>query len=239
MTKLYEYQLELLNSKEKEVEINWCRGAGKDFALAMYIIEHKPSYVLWDTYPFASYVDVKEHLQMLQKEFNFSFEPINREDYKLHFLTTGKEVQVKRLGLSNTRKEYCDLLIVDLNRYQKHQEIEYNRLIKVGTKNTYDEKYKANTIVVDYKRAVKGGLLNLGALVELLLDVDNHASFYRDYALLDKPKGNNMSFDNFATQSLQKLQKQFLNTADTKDTVLTRKTILDMIKDLVNLQRNI
>ncbi|MGG3986951.1 hypothetical protein [Bacillus smithii] len=42
---LYEYQKELINSDEKVVVANWCRGAGLTTALAYYILEKKPQNV--------------------------------------------------------------------------------------------------------------------------------------------------------------------------------------------------
>jgi hypothetical protein len=41
-----------------------------------------------------------------------------------------------------------------------------------------------------------------------------------------------MTFKEFKIKAMQKLMKQFLSIPDTKDTVLTRKNIIEMIKDL-------
>jgi len=44
-----------------------------------------------------------------------------------------------------------------------------------------------------------------------------------------------LPFEDFQQQALHRLQRQFLNTPDTKDTVLTRMNIIQMIKDLKEL----
>ncbi|KON87491.1 hypothetical protein AF332_12070 [Sporosarcina globispora] len=44
-----------------------------------------------------------------------------------------------------------------------------------------------------------------------------------------------ISFEEFQSKALHKLQRQFLSIPDTKDTVLTRKNIVEMIKDLKEL----
>ncbi|MGM9988305.1 MAG: hypothetical protein ACI35O_13905 [Bacillaceae bacterium] len=49
---------------------------------------------------------------------------------------------------------------------------------------------------------------------------------------------NEMSFNEFKVEALKRLQKQFLGTTNTKDTVLTRKNILEMIKDLNEIEIN-
>ncbi len=54
-------------------------------------------------------------------------------------------------------------------------------------------------------------------------------------AILDKSPLEDISFDQFRDSALQSLQKQFLDTSASKDTVMTRKNLLEMIKDLKSM----
>ena len=57
---------------------------------------------------------------------------------------------------------------------------------------------------------------------------------FRDGKVLNtyKSESSKMTFADFKKEALERLQQQFLATDNTKDTVMTRKNIIEMIKDL-------
>lgn len=236
MMKLYEYQKELLNSEEKEIVINWCRGSGKDTAIAVYILENKPKKVVYLGHSFGS---IESELINLTFEYNFSLQRLNRGDFKLTFNSSGKEIMIevshkednlsgKRVNLLIDDFKYIDADLKDV-RYDKYIKIITNNVNNISTNSSL--KY----ITVDYKRALKSEAISFELVLDYLLN-NRIEAFYREMAISDKPKKGAMSFTDFAQQALQKLQKQFLDIPNTKDTVLTRKNIIEMIKDLVELQ---
>lgn len=234
MMKLYEYQKELLESKEKEVVINWCKYAGKDRAVAVYILENKPNKVAYFGYDVPC---IKSELENLTYEYNFSIEDLNKEDFKLIFKSTGEEIFFETVSENTLTGKRVNLLIDDCSSREINlNNIQYDKYIKLLTKNVNNilTTNALKHITVDYKRALKSEAISFDLVIDYLLNgkID---SFYREMALLDKPQEYQMSFTTFAQQALQKLQKQFLDIPSTNDTVLTRKNLIEMIKDIVEL----
>ncbi|PAD70537.1 hypothetical protein CHH83_01680 [Bacillus sp. 7586-K] len=232
MMKLYTYQKELLNSKGNKIIINWCRGAGKDTALAYYIVEKKPSKVLLAG-DRCDYRSLKEHLDLLKDEYDYVIEVTNLEDFKIIFNKTGQQLIVSIENFPKDNVKYDLIISKDCYFYQFKKE-NFETLISSFTKNIYKidlSKYQDFKIInVDHKILVKENPKSIDAILESALT--NGQEFYREYAILDKPKKEYISNDEFRHKALQSLQKQFLSIGETKDTVLTRKNIIEMIKDL-------
>lgn len=233
--KLYTYQKELVNSKGKNVYINWSRGAGLSTAIAHYIVENKPKRVLYN-----DYMEIRQllaYFEELKSEYGFKVKLNNSlRSIDLHFPKTDMEITIQE----NCYYDKYDLLISESNVVQKaNGELGDIRSINAETKftikrgNIHNQKDFSGydfTSTVDYKKGISEGQLKINKIIEFSQSDEN--SFYEEYAILDKPKEDAMTFESFKSRALQKLQKQFLNTPDTKDTVLTRKNIIEMIKDL-------
>lgn len=231
--KLYEYQKELLNSEEDIIVANWCRGAGKDTAVAMYIVEHKPSVIAYHGY---NQTGIEFALENLMKYENFTIEDRSFEGFKIVFKNTGRDLTFQSLSENQLRGRKDIDLLIDGGEYREldFAGIEFKKYIKLTTKNAYSLKEIANSykITVDYKRMIKE---NPDVVETVVKAAYNNARFFDEYDLLaKKPKGE-LTFLEFSNKALLKLQKQFLETPDTKDTVLTRKNIIEMIKDLREL----
>jgi hypothetical protein len=234
--KLYSYQKKLLNSKCNKVLMNWCRGAGSDTALASYILEQKPqnTLLLGDSFEYRGLI---ESLRFLSKDYNVTVETKDKFNYLLTFTQTDKTIFIKGTYKISDNFKY-DLIINKCNWNNDPNEELFSKYILSLTINNSNLNGKYNDfdkIIVDHKMMLKEDITNLDSV---LFSAINSKNFYREYAILDKPKENEISFSDFQQKALQSLQKQFLNTRDSHDTVLTRKNIIEMIKDLKQLGMN-
>ncbi|RYI30455.1 hypothetical protein EVU96_08565 [Bacillus infantis] len=234
--KLYTYQEELLESKGKTILVNWARGAGKDVAIAEYILKHKPKSVLLDCSSYQAETVINYITELGE---NITLNKHVNTYYSIEFNDSQHrtDIRIEDYSFRDTREEYFDLHISYGIFFKVPSEKFYEKYIKVTTKNInqFDKSELDQFDVkshVDHRMMLKEDLSTLDAVL-------NRATsdwFYREYALLDKKPKENMSFPEFQNEALARLQKQFLNTSDSKDTVLTRKNIIEMIKDLKELK---
>ena len=228
---LYTYQEELQNIKEEKIVINWCRGAGKDYAIARYILDKGIKKVgVFGRFEIKSLLSAFEELK---EEYNLSIESILEGNLN-RINNSNKVIELYLLSTTETKLENYDLVIG-----HTYKEIECKKHIISTTTNKYTGSYflsdlesrKYQILTVDYREAISVGAINNESVVQSALQ-NNSNSFYREYALNDKVSEEVMEFDEFTEAALLRLQKQFLSTSDTKDTVLTRKNIIEMIKDI-------
>lgn len=226
--KLYTYQKELLNSDNNKVLMNWARGAGTNTALAYYILENKPNNVLLYGMKH-QYKTLIKYIESLQEEFSFEIDSKNLEDFTITFTQTDKKVEIIINDEIRGNLKYD--LVINTDDFFKVEEDKYNKYILVTTRNAHDLKgYEDYQIInVDHRVMIKE---NINFLDTIINAARNNKRFFSEYAILDKPKNEDLSFIEFKYKALQKLQKQFLSIDNTKDTVLTRKNIIEMIKDL-------
>ncbi|MCA1027078.1 hypothetical protein LCM23_13330 [Cytobacillus kochii] len=226
MLKLFTYQKELANAKEREIEINWCRGAGKRVGVAVYILENKPKTVLFSNmkHQYNSLIDTFKWLQNFYK-----FEIVGNA-----LIFKDEVVRLHTPDIKSEGKVY-DLYVVEKESYLEPSD--YKRKITVSTKNVSELKRNPSVkyIDVDYKMAIENGALKMQTVVDCLLD-SSRDHFYNSLAILDKPTFN-MSLESFSKVAIQRLQKQYLDIQDRNDTVLTRKDLLAMIRELTNFQK--
>ena len=230
---LYTYQKELLNSTGKKVYVNWSRGAGLDTALATYILEKKPEKVLLYGHSF-DYRGLKDCIEASSEDYHAKImNEIETKELLLQFEKTGQAIRIS-ITANVSELEAVDMVIIHESNYMddlKYLNENSKKLFVIGKGNIHDKQFGEydGTSIVDYKTHVNEDITALDVLLDAVTKGDN---FYNEYAILNKPKENVMSFGDFRKQALQKLQNQFLKTSDTKDTVLTRKNIIEMIKDL-------
>jgi len=232
--KLYTYQEELLKSKADKIVINWCRGAGKEFAIARYIIEKDINKVavLWSSNA-KSLVNV---FKELSNQYNFEVESLlENKLIKIKFTQSNRVIELHTLSSSQIELEDYDLVVG-----ASYEKIKCKKHIVPKTRNIHEkyiEKYSDEYLfhTVDYKAAMAENALDIERLIQD--NINDTESFYREYALKDKYIKKEMDFRDFTKEALKRLQNQFLNIADSKDTVLTRKNIIEMIKDLKEMSR--
>lgn len=231
--KLYTYQKELVNSKEDRILVNWARATGKDVGLAYYILENKPSRVLVNGLAYGLETLV-ESFKRMTLEYNYEIEHRHFE-ITITFNGTGKKIYIN-YGSTSSSEVYD--LTVNYNEYDAYRFKDVKgKYILATTLNVHESKRYIEKSVfdkvlnVDYKEALKENALDVDTIIESA----QGTRFYEQYALLDKKPSDEMSFNTFKEKALQKLQKQFLSIPDSKDTVLTRKNIIEMIKDLQQL----
>ena len=197
-----------------------------------YILKNKPSKVLVD---YRTFTGMDFYLQNNEVEGIKLAKTLNRI-YLIHtttnFTTT---IESERID-NNVDTENYDLMVFDAS-FAYNYDVKSKKAIKVLTQNVHsytdNEKEVYNNyevIEVDYKDAFKEDAVSINKAVEFAI-VDSQ-KFYNQFAIKDKPKKPKVSFESFKEDALQRLQKQFMNTSDSKDTVLTRKNIIEMIKDL-------
>ncbi len=224
---LYEYQKELIESKEKNITINWCRGAGKTTALAVYILEHYPKIVNYIKIG-NGLIKLVNTLQSLSFEYNCKINKLDERTYEL-LHDNGINTTLRATSFTYYDGIRCNLLISDFNNIN-YSKIKYDKSITSITKNNFEVKsrFEDKRIVVDYKRMLKANPSNVDLVDDSFYD---NEQFLDEFAILNK-KEESLTFIDFRKKAMKKLMKQFLLTPDTKDTVLTRKNIIEMIKDL-------
>ncbi|MEI2465087.1 hypothetical protein [Niallia taxi] len=230
--KLYTYQEDLMNNKADKIVINWCRGAGKDYAIARYILDKGINTVgIFGRFDFRSLINAFEGLK---EQYNFTIE-LTIEN-KLNRISVKESNRAIDLFLLENKDK--DLMYYDLIVGHTYGKIECKKHIVALTVNNHESSYKISTLeledynthTVDYRVAMQEGVIKAEQLIHSALN--NQKDFYREYALNDKYIEEKMEFREFTSAALLRLQKQFLSTSDTKDTVLTRKNIIEMIKDI-------
>lgn len=241
--KLYTYQKELLNNNGN-VYVNWCRGAGLTSALTNYILEKKPKKVLCigsENYGVRNLLE-----DNTLDNFHYTYQ-YNRdtETIDIKFENTDDHIQIhnkyKRgieydLIITSRKSDYVNRGLLNL---QMINYLTYGCKVKFfinngNTTKTYEDMtLYDDTSYVDYKKALEVNQLDAARVIEASRYDDE--TFYNYYAILDEPKNETLDFEEFKSIAIGKLQTQFLDTADTKDTVLTRKNIIEMIKDLQSI----
>lgn len=228
--KLYSYQEKLVNSKSDRILVNWARGVGKSTGIFAYILEHKPKTVSMDSF---TYWNMQDHLR--DNKLADSQVVINESYINVKHLKDDTQTIISRDDITNDNKTENYELIVFRNLWTLENKIKSKKAIKVITENisSYSDRemYSGYEVIeVDYKDALKENAISIDKVVEFAMEDSD--SFYRQFAIKDKPKKVKVNFDQFKEEALQRLQAQFMNTNDSKDTVLTRKNIIEMIKDL-------
>lgn len=242
--KLFDYQQEVLDSEAKDIYLNWARGMGKTFTVAWYIIKKRPETVAYN----GRKSDLEEKFKEI-KDSGYFFEnniaiSIINGDIVLEFHDSFK---VKIINIRDKSQDVLEYMNPDL--YVFEDSIigisNYSPKIVTGSRNVNDSiqgmatrSLNEESLVSnkDYKLAPKG-FYDLQNVVDVALKDSN--GFYDNYAILDKnhEEEQKMYFHEFQDKALQSLQKQFLDTEVSKDTVMTRKNLLEMIKDLNQLKQ--
>ena len=234
---LYQYQKDLVIGREERVYVNWARGAGLTTALKELILNRRVELksVAFDERLF---VEMKNVIDELKKDAsqdpNFKIVHSGKSgDYSLIVNPSSprpKIISIQHHLLMNNKP---DLLIESY--YKNKTPIDgVRKLISIDRGNTFEKKipnHYDRKIIVDYKTAFENKCYTIDYIIE---QARENLNFYKEFAIKDNPN-RVLAFDNFRELAIQKLQYQFLKTTDTKDTVLTRKNIIEMIKDLKSI----
>lgn len=232
--KLYTYQEELLNSKEKTVLMNWARGSGSTYALVQYIAKNKPKRVLIaDKYKAKEIFEALKKEAELTKDFTISKDPVSGnmqiEEFDITFVVHESPWITRPIGFN------VDLAIVfdirDISEYVDAEHTIYTCTVNINNEYFTTSRF-GRIIVVDYKDFLKENFDQqyLNNVIEMAREHNN--SFYNEYSIKDKPKKKKIEFTDFQHQAMQSLMEQFLKTGNASNTVMTRMNIMSMIKDL-------
>jgi hypothetical protein len=246
--KLYDYQKEVIESNENKIIMNWARCNGKTWTIANYIKEKKPREVLWAN--FAS------KLNNLQEKFNellhmddefknslSSFRLSNQEIYfKYH---DGSYTKIKLLNRHELKdfyqyeiKKKVDLIVYD-DCYPFDTGYVADKIICSITENNYDKhlQQKFSDFYIsetDYRDALRNNLIS-NEIIERLKE-DNKEKFLKEFAILDSLYEINLNnLELFATKTIKDLINEYEKIPKANNTILTRKNIIEMIKDLKQL----
>ncbi|WJV20842.1 hypothetical protein QU593_10530 [Rossellomorea marisflavi] len=235
----YTYQEELINEVKKGNSVvgNWARGAGKDFTLARILFELKPKKVLYvdDRYNGGRFLNesIKE-LMDTDKESRSSVEKVEYSKFHNKLTVefrTGELIEVM-FEFTKTSKWTLDLIL--FNDYF-HDTFSGSGVpyVFMTTKNNSDselqKQHKCRVIEVDIYDLLGEGYYSK----DMARKLPNNKAFYQKWGILSSiPKREKVTVVDFKEEASKKLMNQFLDTPDTKDTVLTRKNIIEMLKDL-------
>lgn len=228
--KMYKHQKELLESKEDKIIVNWPRGSGKDAAIMFLLGENKYKNVYMPCSKFT-----------LKRFFNKLVSNIEEIDYRKireidHNVTESTIILTFLDGTESTihsswSSGNVDLLLLNNEEPDYYEQSNAIKTISFVTTNNYDKHLESNykeykVFNIDYRDLMDESILH----IDTLISSARGKYFYKEYAIKDNEP--EIELDDFKYKALQRLQKQFLDTADTKDTVLTRKNLLDMIRYL-------
>jgi hypothetical protein len=237
--KKYKYQEELINEvrKGKSVVGNWSRGGGKDFTLVRILFELKPKKVLYvdDRYNGAQFLYEKiNELIDMDEDTRFKVEKV---DYsKFHSKIT---IEFRSGELIEVVSEYTNAVkwTLDYIIFNGYFDNTIRRIgvpyVYMTTQNNSDarlqKQHNCKVVEADIYDLLEEGYYDKGMVRKL----PTSKSFYEQWAILNKiPKREKVTVGDFKEEASKKLMNQFLDTPDTKDTVLTRKNIIEMLKDL-------
>lgn len=257
MVKLFDYQQEVLDSSSPLVIMNWARGLGKTFTIANYILEKKPNKVV-------VIGDIRQlgiHMkQLLERDENFKSLvknwTISRSENKIELAYfNGWNTKIKQVSKSGTntegnvkhylRGERVDLFVFEgqIPTEKTYSEIKNGFNAKVVcsvTMNNYNGSIEGicaskHLIQADYRAGLENNVYTQKEIDKFRSE--RRKEFYDQFAILDNHCENKeeMPFNDFKAEAERSLQKQFLDTPATKDTVLTRMNIIKMLKELQSM----
>jgi hypothetical protein len=242
--KLYNYQEKLVEEVRQGNSVigNWARGAGKDFALGYIVVKVRPRKMIYVERNSGDFGNLRfaveevmrlEEMQEKIKGFHSSYDKLSLE------LHNGESVEVLRYveGVNFNNTDYVifnNQLPTPLPNFP--DSLVKQETISLTTLNNHNNRiqnnYHSKVIEVDgFELLANGQLVGKNAK-----DMLEYGNFYNEFAIKSNPKNKDeISFTDFKYKAMQKLMNQFLKTPDSKDTVLTRKNIIEMIKDLESI----
>lgn len=239
MIKLTTYQEEMVNvlRNGESVVCNWARGTGKDVALAHAILSMVSQKVVLvnKMYGIESLVELMS--STIKKDLWL-------QAYVVSFTANDKKIEIKfsngfEIEVTEDYNLIDDNTLVYFEDHMPHKFVTNppKQFVFMTTQNNYGEKLQSNfscrVIDVDIFAAVREGIID----EKFVRDNMAQPQFLNEYAILCKKSEYDISFHEFQAQALKRLQRQFLMTRDSHDTVLTRKNIMEMIKDLKQLSK--
>lgn len=237
--KNFTHQEELINEARKGNSVvgNWVRGAGKTLVLAKILLEVKPRKVIYSSISKYGLREISEKVdELLNLDTNLKntiskyFLSFSKLEIEFH---TGEVVTVIP---SNHSEGVRNVDYVFFNNFfdEKLSSIgkEY---VLVTTQNNYNMRLQSEhcckVIDFDIYDLIESGLYGK----DFARSIAANDSYFNEWAILNKiPRDSDCreTIIDFKKEASEKLMKQFLSTPDTKDTVLTRKNIIEMLKDL-------
>jgi hypothetical protein len=233
--KLYTYQEELLNDVKngESVVCNWARGAGKTFMFSMILLKNKPSNVLYVGFDL---IEIGNKINEILRLDEYTANTIKslrtiKNEIKISF-RDGSEVFITKDGSILDCVDY-----VFYDSYHRPEKETKEKYVVMMTKNNgkkqLQQNYDCKISEVDIFNLVECGLYDNSFAREHISD----NRFLDEWAIKSKKPNEDISFKEFKEKAQQRLQNQFLTIGDSKDTVLTRKNLIEMMKDLDSIGR--
>ncbi|TYS56318.1 hypothetical protein FZC83_01745 [Rossellomorea marisflavi] len=235
--KEFTYQNELINEvrKGKTVVGNWARGAGKTFSLARVLFEVKPRKVLYFSDSSRGIWELGERIGELlssDEDLKNSLSSYNISSNKIDFKFYTGETVVVLPGKNSEGIRNVDYVFFD-NIFDEKLSYIGSQYVLVTTQNNHNKNlqhaHRCKVIDVDIFDLVVDKIYGK----DFVREVMSNESFFKEWGILNEFKSrDSLSVNDFKEEASRKLMKQFLDTPYTKDTVLTRKNIIEMLKDL-------
>lgn len=251
---LTKWQKEFIESNDKEIILNWCRGAGTTFSLMIKILRKKPQTVLF--YSNRSLNALHNKINEIKKfiaDINLSIDSMFLFSNKLQIIYKDKTRTTIYIPDNSNKDDILNHVHYIIFDGCLPYVIDYkaNQTISLLNINNYDKKLqklcpKSKIIEVDYSDEDIRGKKYLNTVKQNIKTEHDLITYYNEYELLSKPLDNLISYpdtrrqlieqsiqitpDNmFLIDTLINLQNEYDNTPCNKDTILTRKNLLDMI----------
>ncbi len=275
--KLYDYQNAIqIKSGRDTLVCNWARGLGATYTIMATILKEKPNNVLY-------FKGNNDRLKALNDKYNEILHTNNGEicidnefTDKIKDIIHAKD-KTKITFFNNQVVNIINWYSIPIGHEVMNfdyiffdgilptplKDITGNRTISFVTTNNYDnhlEKlYGNNTTNIlneDYNTGLENGLFDkqmLDKITKDIQDTNNIKRWYDSYAIMDRPRGEVVSYisnkdanrkyelyqslsitpaNKFLIDSLVGLEEEYDLIAKTKDTVLTRRNLLEMITQL-------
>jgi len=249
----YQQEVPMGLKLHKNLILNWSRGLGKTFTLAKLVLDKRPKNVLYiRNNNNNSLIGITENIkQILMEKNNDYLKNINGIQYgrKCVNIKWGKEKEICNYSnyndnqtniynyydCENLQEQFqnirYDYVFFDNILPYLISDLKYNRSISTITMNNFDKKlntlYSQNYLILeaDYKEGIKNNLYRGLELTDM--NKENQSRWYSEFAILDDPCKK--ISDNSLIDILSKLEKELNYMPYNKDTVLTRKNLLEMI----------
>lgn len=249
--KLFDYQEEFINAKEKLVIGNFARGLGKTFSLVNKIIKEKPKRVLWIS-PSYRICANNFHINIRNIE-NISYDVIKGYANIEYNYNLKNKTFIKFIGINESVKgEKADLVIIEDCIFENDKIIKdlysicnCKQIIYTLTENNSDKHlnkmyYNARIIEVDGFTAINKNVFNLNK--SKLFDMDDE-SYFNEFAILDDKNSDKFatildffkeykSKTNWFKEKIKELQNEYDSTPRCKNTLMTRKDIINLMETI-------
>lgn len=189
--RLFDYQQEVVDSKEEEIICNWSRNLGKDYTLLCKILKDKPNRVLW-VGDFCLIGDkISEILNFSNLKDSMKLLYISKDNIRIKHPYSPRVINIRKYT-GEYDKEEVDLIVFNNILPYKIKNIKSKQIISMISINNCDRKLQKLFPNLKIREQGKDTLLKHQLVPESILELmkeDSSSKYYNEFDILSNPQG--------------------------------------------------